>query len=235
MMATPATGLIAVLILFVLLLAGVRIGVALGLVGLGGLALILGPEAAVIKSGVVVVETLTRYELGTLPLFLLMAQIFFAADASRDLFDAAARFVGHRRGGLAYAAVGGCAGFGAINGSSLATAATVGMVALPEMRQRGYADTLATGSVAAGGTLGALVPPSIPLIFYALLTEQSIGILFVAAVVPAFIAIVFYMTTAMVYVRLYPETAPERAPRATGAELWAAVNRVPIDCSAMIP
>ena len=134
MMATPATGLVAVLILFVLLLAGVRIGVALGLVGLCGLAIILGPEAAVIKSGVVVMETLTRYELGTLPLFLLMAQIFFSANASRDLFDAAATFVGHRRGGLAYAAVGGCAGFGAINGSSLATAATVGMVALPEMR-----------------------------------------------------------------------------------------------------
>src|SRR5690606_22711049 len=98
MMATPLTGLVGVLILFALLLAGVRIGVALVLVGLVGLAIVIGPEAAVIKGGVVVIETLTRYELGTLPLFLLMAQIFFAADASRDLFDAAARFVGHRRG-----------------------------------------------------------------------------------------------------------------------------------------
>ena len=110
MMATPMTGLVGVVILLALLLVGVRIGVALGLVGLAGLAIVLGPEAAVIKGGVVIIETLTRYELGTLPLFLLMAQIFFAADASRDLFDAAARFVGHRRGGLAYAAVGGCGG-----------------------------------------------------------------------------------------------------------------------------
>ena len=99
MMATPATGLVGVIVLVLLLLARVPIGGALGVVGLAGLAVVLGPEAAVIKGGVVVVETLTRYELGTLPLFLLMAQIFFAADASRDLFGAAARFVGHRRGG----------------------------------------------------------------------------------------------------------------------------------------
>jgi C4-dicarboxylate transporter DctM subunit len=213
MMATPATGLVAVLILLVLLLAGVRIGVALGLVGLGGLALILGPEAAVIKSGVVVIETLTRYELGTLPLFLLMAQIFFAANASRDLFDAAAKFVGHRKGGLAYAAVGGCAGFGAINGSSLATAATVGMVALPEMRRRGYSDTLATGSVAAGGTLGQMIPPSGALIVYGIIAEQSIGTLFTAAIIPGITQMLFYMLVIWLLVRWRPDLGPtsERA------------------------
>ena len=213
MMATPATGLVAVLVLFVLLLAGVRIGVALGLVGLGGLALVLGPEAAVIKSGVVVIETLTRYELGTLPLFLLMAQIFFSANASRDLFEAAARLVGHRRGGLAYAAVGGCAGFGAINGSSLATAATVGMVALPEMRRRGYSDTLATGSVAAGGTLGQMIPPSGALIVYGIIAEQSIGTLFTAAIVPGITQMLFYMLVIWLLVRWRPDLGPtsERA------------------------
>ena len=225
MMATPATGLIAVLILFVLLLAGVRIGVALGLVGLGGLALILGPEAAIIKSGVVVVETLTRYELGTLPLFLLMAQIFFAANASRDLFDAAAKFVGHRQGGLAYAAVGGCAGFGAINGSSLATAATVGMVALPEMRKRGYADTLATGSVAAGGTLGQMIPPSGALIVYGIIAEQSIGTLFTAAIIPGITQMLFYMLVIWLLVRWRPDLGPT-SERASWRERAVALARI---------
>ena len=225
MMATPATGLVAVLILFVLLLAGVRIGVALGLVGLCGLAIILGPEAAVIKSGVVVMETLTRYELGTLPLFLLMAQIFFAADASRDLFDAAAKFVGHRRGGLAYAAVGGCAGFGAINGSSLATAATVGMVALPEMRKRGYADTLATGSVAAGGTLGQMIPPSGALIVYGIIAEQSIGTLFTAAIIPGITQMLFYMLVIWLLVRWRPDLGPT-SDKATWRERVIALARI---------
>ena len=137
MIATPGTGLIGILILFALLLSGVRIGVALGLVGLGGLALTIGIEPALIKSGVILIDTLTRYELGTLPLFLFMAHVFFSIDASRDLFEAASRMVGHRRGGLAYASIAGCGGFGAINGSSLATAATVGLVAIPEMQRRG--------------------------------------------------------------------------------------------------
>ena len=225
MMATPATGLVAVLILFVLLLAGVRIGVALGLVGLGGLALVLGPEAAVIKSGVVVIETLTRYELGTLPLFLLMAQIFFSANASRDLFEAAARLVGHRRGGLAYAAVGGCAGFGAINGSSLATAATVGMVALPDMRRRGYSDTLATGSVAAGGTLGQMIPPSGALIVYGIIAEQSIGTLFTAAIVPGITQMLFYMLVIWLLVRWRPDLGPT-SDRASWRERAVALARI---------
>ena len=225
MMATPATGLVAVLILFVLLLAGVRIGVALGLVGLCGLAIILGPEAAVIKSGVVVMETLTRYELGTLPLFLLMAQIFFAANASRDLFDAAATFVGHRRGGLAYAAVGGCAGFGAINGSSLATAATVGMVALPEMRKRGYADTLSTGSVAAGGTLGQMIPPSGALIVYGIIAEQSIGTLFTAAIIPGISQMLFYVLVIWLLVRWRPDLGPT-SDKASWRERALALARI---------
>src|SRR5687768_8050917 len=112
MMATPETGLIGIVILLLLLLLGMPIGVALGLVGLGGLTLVLGFEAALIKSGDLVIETLTRYELGTLPLFMLMAHLFFSSDASRDLFDAAARWIGHRRGGLALASIAGCAGFG---------------------------------------------------------------------------------------------------------------------------
>ncbi len=223
--ATPETGLIGVGILLVLLVMGVPIGAALGVVGIGGLALVLGTEPALIKSGVVVIETLTRYELGTLPLFLLMAQLFFSANASRDLFDAAAKLVGHRRGGLAYASIGGCAGFGAINGSSLATAATIGMVALPEMRNRGYSDALATGTVAAGGTLGQMIPPSGALIVFGIIAEQSIGQLFTAAIIPGISQALFYAVVIFVLVRWKPHLAPASA-RAPWAERLRALARI---------
>jgi len=141
----PAVGAIGTLVLLVLLTSGVPIGAALGLTGLGGLAWLLGVEPALVKSGIILFQTLSRYELGVLPLFLLMAHLCFAADASRDFFNAAARLFGHRPGGLALASIGASAGFAGISDSSLATAATVGLVALPEMRQRGYADTLAAG------------------------------------------------------------------------------------------
>jgi tripartite ATP-independent transporter DctM subunit len=232
MMATPETGLLGVGILFLLLLAGVPIGAALGVVGIGGLAVILGTEPALIKAGVVVIETLARYELGTLPLFILMAQLFFSANASRDVFDAAARLVGHRRGGLAYAAVGGCAGFGAINGSSLATAATIGMVALPEMRRRGYSDALATGTVAAGGTLGQMIPPSGALIVFGIIAEQSIGKLFTAAIVPGVTQALFYMAVIGLLVRLRPSIAPA-TERAGWSERLRAFGRI-IDMLALV-
>lgn len=213
-LATPATGLLGILILLALLLAGGRIGAVLGLVGVGGLALILGPEAALIKGGVVVIDTMTRYELGTLPLFLFMAHIFFSIDASRDLFDAAAKFLGHRRGGLAYAGIAGCAGFGAINGSSLATTATVGLVAYPEMHRRGYDKGLATATIAAGGTLGQMIPPSGALIVFGIIAEQSIGMLFTAAIIPGITQALLYAIVIFILVRLNPALAPagERAP-----------------------
>ncbi len=212
--ATSATAMVGVAVLLALLLAGVRIGVALGVVGLAGLAIVLGPEAALIKSGVILVDTMTRYELGTLPLFLFMAHIFFSIDASRDLFDAAAKMIGHRRGGLAYASIAGCAGFGTINGSSLATTATVGLVAYPEMRRRGYADTLSTGTIAAGGTLGQMIPPSGALIVFGIIAETSIGDLFTAAIIPGITQALFYAVVVFILVRLRPEIAPagERAP-----------------------
>ncbi|WP_232469122.1 TRAP transporter large permease [Croceicoccus marinus] len=232
MFANAATGLIGVVLLFALLVAGLPIGAALGLVGLGGLMLILGIEPALIKSGVIAIDTLTRYELGTLPLFILMAQLFFAANASRDLFDAAASFMGHRRGGLAYAAVGGCAGFGAINGSSLATAATIGMVALPEMRKRGYSDALATGTVAAGGTLGQMIPPSGALIVFGIIAEQSIGALFTAAIVPGITQMLFYALVIWLLVLFRPSIAP-RSDRAGWGERMRALSRI-IDMLALI-
>ena len=224
-MATPETGLIGILILFALLFLGVPIGVALGLVGIGGLIVTLGLEPALIKAGVTTFETMLRYELGTLPLFLLMAQLCFSANASRDIFEAAARFLGHRRGGLAYAGVGGCAAFSAINGSSLATAATIGMVALPEMRKRGYSDALATGSVAAGGTLGQMIPPSGALIVFGIIAEVSIGTLFTAAIIPGITQMLFYFAAIWLVVRWRPHIAPA-SPRAGWRERWEAARRI---------
>jgi tripartite ATP-independent transporter DctM subunit len=213
------------LILFVLLMLGTPIGVALGLVGIGGLIVTLGFEPALIKAGVTMFETMLRYELGTLPLFLLMAQLCFSANASRDIFEAAARFLGHRRGGLAYAGVGGCAAFSAINGSSLATAATIGMVALPEMRKRGYSDALATGSVAAGGTLGQMIPPSGALIVFGIIAEVSIGTLFTAAIIPGITQMLFYFAAIWLIVRWRPHIAPA-SPRAGWRERWEAARRI---------
>lgn len=225
MMVGALPGLIGVLVLLALLTAGVPIGVALGLVGFGGLALLLGFEPALIKSGVIAFGTLSRYELGVLPLFLLMAHLCFAANASRDFFDAAARLFGHFRGGLATASVGACAAFGSITGSSLATAATIGLVALPEMRQRRYADSFATGVLAAGGTLGQAVPPSAALIVFGIIAEQSIGKLFTAAIIPALTQALLYLITIAIVCRVRPDIAPP-TPRASWAERRRALLKV---------
>jgi tripartite ATP-independent transporter DctM subunit len=226
------SGLFGVLALLALLALGIPIGVAMGAVGLIGLIVLLGVEPALIKSGVILFETASRYELGVLPLFLLMAHLCFAAGASRDFFDAAARLIGHRRGGLALASIVGCAGFGAISGSSLATAATVGLVGLPEMRRRGYSDALATGAIAAGGTLGSLTPPSGALIVFGILAEQSIGKLFTAAIVPAVTQTLFYLLTIVLVCRWRPSIGPAM-PRASWSERRQALLRV-TDLAALI-
>jgi C4-dicarboxylate transporter, DctM subunit len=225
LIGSPLVGFLGVAALLIVLTAGVPIGVALGLVGMAGMTLLLGLEPALIKSSVLLFDTLSRYELGVLPLFLLMAHLCFAADASRDFFDAAARMIGHRRGGLALASIGGCAGFGTISGSSLATAATIGLVALPEMRKRGYSDELATGAVAAGGTLGQLVPPSGALIVFGIIAEQSIGRLFTAAIVPAITQMALYCLVIIVLCRFKPNIAPA-TERASWAERRAALLRI---------
>lgn len=218
-------GILGVVALLTLLALGIPIGVAMGLVGMVGLILLLGVEPAIIKSGVVLFETVSRYELGVLPMFLLMAHVCFAAGASRDFFDAAARLIGHRRGGLALASIGGCAGFGAVSGSSLATAATIGLIGLPEMRKRGYSDALATGSIAAGGTLGSMIPPSGALIVFGILAEQSIGKLFTAAIIPGITQALFYMITIVLLCRWRPSIAPA-SPKATWPERRTALVRV---------
>jgi tripartite ATP-independent transporter DctM subunit len=207
-MTPELIGLIGICLLLVLLSIGVPIGVGLAGVGMLGLAVLLSPEAAIIKGGVIAFETVMKYELGVLPLFLLMAHLCFAAGASRDFFDVAARFVGHRRGGLALASIAGCAGFGAISGSSLATVATVGAAALPEMRRANYNPGFAAGALAAGGTLGSLVPPSGALIVFGIIAEQSIGKMFAASIVPGITQALFYMVTISIMCRLRPELGP---------------------------
>ncbi len=211
MIAPETIGLLGVVILLVLLALRVPIGVGLLLVGLGGLALMISPEAALIKGGVVSFEIISKYELGVLPLFLLMAHICFAAGASRDFFDVAAKFVGHRRGGLALASIGGCAGFGAISGSSLATVATISSVALPEMRKANYHPGFASGALAAGGTLGSLTPPSGALIVFGIIAEQSIGKLFAAAIVPGITQAISYLLTIVLLCAFNPALGPATA------------------------
>ena len=222
-MSPEIAGITGLLLLLILLLAGMPIGFALGLVGISGLSILLSPEAAVIKSGVIAFQTIMNYELGVLPMFLLMANITFATGASREFFDAAARFIGHRRGGLAIAAVGGCAGFGAVSGSSLATAATMGLVAIPEMRKHRYALPLITGSVAAGGTLGSLIPPSGMLIIFGILTEQSIGKLFIAGIIPGISQAFFYVVAIILVCWLKPGLGPASLP-STWFQKWRALR-----------
>jgi len=230
--APEAVGGIGILVLLGALALGVPIGVGLALVALAGLALLLSPEAALIKAGVVTFGTISQYELGVLPLFVLMAHLCFAAGASRDFFDVAARFVGHRRGGLAMASIGGCAGFGAISGSSLATVATITSVALPEMRKANYAPAFATGALAAGGTLGSLVPPSGALIVFGIIAEQSIGKLFAAAIVPGATQALFYIVAIAILCRLNPALGPGTV-RASWRERLAGLVKV-LDVLALI-
>ncbi|GLQ29134.1 C4-dicarboxylate ABC transporter permease [Sulfitobacter pacificus] len=159
-------------------------------------------------------STFSSYSLSIVPLFLLMGQFATLGGMSQALFKAAGTWMGHKKGGVAMAAIGACAGFGSICGSSLATAATMSQVALPELRRYGYSGKLATGTLAAGGTLGILIPPSFVLVIYAILTEQNIAKLFVAAFVPGLLAAVGYIIAISIYVRIFPDSAGsrERAP-----------------------
>lgn len=207
-MMPEMTGIIGLILLLVLLICGLPIAFSLGLVGIAGMAVLLSPEAALIKAGVVAFHTVHHYELGVLPMFLLMAHVAFETGASRQFYDAAAKLMGHRRGGLAMATVGGCAGFGAVSGSSLATVATMGSVAVPEMRKYNYAPSLISGSVVAGGTLGSMIPPSGMLIVIGILTQQSIGKLFVAAIVPGLSQALFYILGIAILCRFFPGLGP---------------------------
>ena len=200
-------------ILLVLIFMRAPIGLAMMICGAGGLYLAMGGSTMVLaKLKSETYTTFSSYSLTIIPMFLLMGQFASLSGMSTSLFKAAESWLGHRKGGVAMAAVGACAGFGSICGSSLATAATMSRVALPELREYGYAGGFATATLAAGGTLGILIPPSVILVIYAILTEQNIAKLFLAAFIPGILAALGYIITISIYVRVYPKSAGTKAP-----------------------
>jgi tripartite ATP-independent transporter DctM subunit len=200
-------------VLFVLMLLRVPVGMAMGLVGVTGYSLIAGAGPALKLVGQTSMRTVTDYTFGVIPMFMLMGAFVSVSGVSRELFRAANACVGHRRGGLGVATVMACGGFAAICGSSVATAATFSTVAYPEMRRYGYPQSFATGVIAAGGTLGAMLPPSTVLAVYAVITQQDIGKLFMAGVLPGLLAMTMYVLTIVLIVAVRPTWLPAGAPR----------------------
>lgn len=219
-------GVIGFVAVLALMFIQVPVAVAMGVVGAVGFLYLQGWDGLAYVMGTSPFESVIPYSLSTVPLFVMMGVFATYAGLSRQLYDAAYAFLGHYRGGLALATMGACAAFGSICGSAIATAATMCRVALPEMRRHGYADSLATATVAAGGTLGILIPPSIILLIYALLTEQSLGKLYVAALIPSVLGTVLYMLAITATTRRNPDAGPpgERMPwperRRTVKNVW---------------
>ena len=208
--------------LLLLLAIRIPIGVAMLTVGVVGYVSIAGSPALLSYLKTETYWRFTNDDLSVVPLFLLMGQFAAKAGISQSLFHAANAWLGHRRGGIAMAAVGGCAGFASISGSSLATAAIMGQVALPELRRYNYAGSLATGALAAGGTLGILIPPSIVLIIYAVMVEANVATLFQAAFIPGVLAAIGYILAIAIVVRVNPEAGPAGVKAAATAQ-WAAL------------
>jgi tripartite ATP-independent transporter DctM subunit len=208
----------------------VPIGIAMFIVGFFGYAYLTGGSFNALLSSLknLAYARLSNYDLVVIPLFLLMGQFATHGGLSRALFRFVSAYLGHRRGGVAIAAIGACAGFGAICGSSLATAATMGQVALPELRRFGYSGALATGALAAGGTLGIMIPPSVPLVIYAILTQESIGKLFMAAILPGIIAMLGYMLVVRIVVTLNPNAGPAGARAPWSERLTSLLTVVPV-------
>ncbi|MFX0199125.1 MAG: TRAP transporter large permease [Candidatus Hodarchaeota archaeon] len=207
-MSTEVVGSIGIGVLIVLMLARIPIGFAMALVGLFGLTYLESIKYALAVFGTVPYHEVAQYAISVVPLFVLMGTVVSNAGLSRDLYDAAHMWLGQLPGGLAIATIGGCAGFASICGSSMATAVTMGKVALPEMRKHGYDTALATGAVASGGTLGILIPPSLGFIIYGILTEQSVGDLFIAGILPG----VLLTTLFMIYILVIASRNPQLAP-----------------------
>ena len=210
---------------FALALLRVPLAFAMGAVGYVGLGLLRGWEASAASAAQVVYDTGFAYTLSVVPLFILMGNFVARAGLANELFRAAYTFIGHVRGGLAHATILACAGFGAICGSSIATAATMSKVAYPPMRKLGYADYLSTGVIAAGGTLGIMIPPSTIMVIYGIVTETHIGKLFAAGVVPGLLCAGLLMTGVALVIRRHPDAGPAGA-RASWAERWAALRGI---------
>ena len=211
-LSSDAVAIIGFVALFAMMLLRVPIGMAMGLVGVTGFGYIVGGVPALKMVGQTSMRTVTDYTFGVIPMFLLMGAFVSNSGMSRELFRAANGFLGHLRGGLGIATIAACGGFAAISGSSVATAATFSTVAYPEMRRYGYPQSFATGVIAAGGTLGAMLPPSTVLAVYGIITEQDIGKLFIAGVLPGILAAAMYIGTVTIIGFVKPDFLP-RAPR----------------------
>lgn len=223
-MSETAIGSIGLIALFVLLALRMPVAMTMLIVGFFGTIAINGLNAALSSLGGEAFEIASTSMLIVVPLFVLMGNLAGVSGMSRDLYDAAYAWVGHHRGGLASATIGGCAGFAALSGSSIASAVTMGRVALPQMKRFKYDDSLATGAVAAGGTLGILIPPSSGMIIYAILTEQSIGRLFMAGVFPGLLLTGLFLVAIYIVTRIRPEAGPP-GPRVNMRERFAAARR----------
>ncbi len=195
-------------LMMILIVLRMPIAISLFACGVLGFGAIAGLKPALELMAETPYSRVANHELTVIPLFVLMGQFAAQGGISHDLYRSARAWFGHYRGGLASATIGGCAAFGAICGSSIATGATMAAFAMPEMRRYGYSGALATGVLAAGGTLGILIPPSVILVIYAILTEQSIGHLFLAAIIPGIIATTGYAIAVAAYVRVYPSAGP---------------------------
>lgn len=204
----PAMGLVGIGLLLLLLFSSMPIGPVMGLIGFVGFSVLVNPDASFSILGTTPYRSASNHAMSTIPLFVLMGLLCFHADLSKDVYSTLRKWLGRLPGGLAMSTVGGCAGFAAVSGSSLATAVTMGSISLPEMRRYKYADSLACGCVAAGGSIGILIPPSIAFIIYASLTEESIGKLFIAGVIPGIMEALFYILTIYIMCKIKPEMGP---------------------------
>ncbi|WP_011581816.1 MULTISPECIES: TRAP transporter large permease subunit [Chelativorans] len=221
-------GLVGLGLLLGLIVVRVPIAYTMLLVGIGGVAIQSGPFIVLNQLKDLAYAQFANYDLSVLPMFLLMGGLAARSGLSTDLFRAAHAWFGRFRGGVAMAAVAACAGFGAVCGSSTATASTMGQVALPELRRYKYSDALATGTLAAGGTLGILIPPSVVLIVYAIIVEVNIVTMFAAALIPGLIATAMFLATVALYSRFVSGAGPKGEP-VSAAELWSAsINVIPV-------
>ncbi|TXT40660.1 MAG: TRAP dicarboxylate transporter subunit DctM [Comamonadaceae bacterium] len=229
-MSGMTIGLLIFAGLLVLLAMRIHVGVGMLIGGSAGFLAMNGgdPSSLLFTLNHLAYARLSNYDLAVIPLFMLMGQFATHGGLSKSLFRFAAAFMGHWRGGLAMAATGACAGFGAICGSSLATAATMAQVALPELRAHGYSGRLSTGTLAAAGTLGIMIPPSVPLVIYAVLTQESIGKLFMAAVIPGLIAMTGYMLVIRILVTLDPQAGPAGEQHSWTERLTATLAVLPV-------
>ncbi len=219
------TALIGFAILFVIAFLGFPLGLTMLLVGFAGVGVLRGWEPALETVSQQIIDVVLNTNFAVLPMFLLMGAFVYRAALSDDLYDCANAWFGHFKGGLAMATVAACGGFSAISGSSAATAATMAKVAVPSMRRFNYDDGMAAGTVAAGGTMGFLIPPSAALIVYGILTEESIADLFIAGIVPGILTVAVYMLVIVVIARIRPERCPPGDLSSWG-QRWRSLYRV---------